>query len=121
MATAAVLLATGTMLGAAASHGLESRLDAAALNSLQTGVDYQLLHALGILALAMYGDRQAPGKLFTNAVLVLIAGILLFCAGVYSSALGGPYVINLLAPVGGIGLMAGWLLAAVALFRRPSG
>lgn len=118
MAAAALLLAIGTVIGAGASHGLEARLDAASLSTLQTGVDYQLLHSLGILALAVHGARQNAATLLAVSVLVLLAGVVLFCSGVYASALGAPYVVTLLAPIGGTSLIVGWFLAAVSLLKQ---
>lgn len=116
---AAFLMAIATGLGAYASHGLDSVLDAEALSSFKTAVDYQFIHALGLIAVAIYGERHADAKLLVLAGLLLTLGIVLFSGGVYASSLGGPGWISSLAPTGGIGLIAGWLVVAIAMWQKP--
>jgi uncharacterized membrane protein YgdD (TMEM256/DUF423 family) len=113
-ALAALLLAVATALGAAASHALEPILDADALGTFETAVHYQFIHALGLLALAAYAERRPERKLLTLPAGVLLAGIVLFCSGLYSSSLDGPGWLAKLAPVGGVGLIIGWLTVAAA-------
>lgn len=115
LALAAVMLALATGLGAIASHALDGVLDAAALRSFSTGVDYQFVHSLGLLGIAIYGERHPEMRLLAIACLLLVAGIVLFCGGVYASSLGGPGWIAGLAPAGGVSLIVGWLVAAVAV------
>ena len=114
MAAAALLLALATALGAIASHALGGSLDADALHSFETAVQYQFIHSLGLLAVAILAERRPSRPLLLGASL-LLTGILLFCGGVYASSLDGPRWIARLAPAGGVILIAGWLLAAVAL------
>lgn len=115
IAFAALLLAVATGLGAVASHGLGNVLDPDALRSFSTGVDYQFVHALGLLGLSIYGERQPAMRLLAAASLLIVAGIVLFCGGVYASSLGGPGWIAGLAPAGGVCLIVGWLVAAIAV------
>jgi uncharacterized membrane protein YgdD (TMEM256/DUF423 family) len=116
MATAALLMAIATGLGAWASHGLANLLDASALRTFETAVGYQFVHALGMLGLGMFCTQQPGVRVPGLAALVLLAGILLFCGGLYASSLGGPEWIASLAPVGGIGLIVGWILAGLGLW-----
>jgi uncharacterized membrane protein YgdD (TMEM256/DUF423 family) len=117
MAAAAVLLAVATALGAISSHALGGSLDADALHSFETAVEYQFIHSLGLLAVAILADRQPSRPLVIGAVL-LLAGILLFCGGVYASSLDGPRWVAGLAPTGGVGLIAAWLLVAFAVLDQ---
>jgi uncharacterized membrane protein YgdD (TMEM256/DUF423 family) len=117
IAIAALSLAEATVLGAIGSHLLGSRLDADALSTFGTGVDYQFIHSLGLLAIAIYGDRYAGTRLLGIAALLLLAGILLFCSGVYVSSIGGPEWIAGLAPAGGVSLIAGWVVVAIAVLQ----
>jgi uncharacterized membrane protein YgdD (TMEM256/DUF423 family) len=116
MAVAAVLLALATALGAIASHALEGTLDADAIHSFETAVDYQFIHSLGLLAIAILAERQ-PSRLLLLAAFLVLAGILLFCGGVYASSLDGPRWIAGLAPTGGVGLISAWVLVAIAVLR----
>ena len=115
-AVAAILIATATGIGAWESHGAAT-LDADALRSLGTAVDYQFFHALGLLGVAIAIERHRNSGLLTIAALILLGGIVLFCGGVYSSSLGGPGWITSLSPVGGMSLILGWILVAVAALR----
>jgi uncharacterized membrane protein YgdD (TMEM256/DUF423 family) len=116
IAASALLLALATALGAIASHALGGSLDADALHSFETAVEYQFIHSLGLLAVAILAERQASRPLLIAAAL-LLAGILLFCGGVYASSLDGPGWIARLAPAGGMILIGSWLLAAAALLH----
>jgi uncharacterized membrane protein YgdD (TMEM256/DUF423 family) len=116
MATTALLLAAATALGAIGSHAFAGSLDPDALHAFETAVEYQFIHALGLLAIALYLERQ-PSRLLGAAAMLLLAGILLFCGGVYASSLDGPRWIARLAPTGGVSLIAGWLLVAFAVIQ----
>jgi len=115
MALAALLLGIGTALGAVASHLLEGSLGADALHAFETAVDYQLIHAVGLFALAAYGALHPRLRLLGLAAMLVTLGILLFCGGVYASSLDGPRWLARLAPSGGISLILGWIVAAVTL------
>lgn len=120
-AVAALLMAVATGLGAWASHGLESTLDADALHAFETAVSYQFVHALGLFGICLYAGKRGTPKAVWLAALIVLGGIVLFCGGVYASSLGGPRWISSLAPAGGIALIAGWLLfGTAALLVRPS-
>lgn len=114
IAVGAALLAVATGLGAWASHGAEAVLGPAALRTFETGVDYQAVHSLGLLAVGIFGERIRGRKLAIVGSLLTV-GILFFCGGVYASGLGGPGWITSLAPVGGISLIVGWFALAVAV------
>jgi uncharacterized membrane protein YgdD (TMEM256/DUF423 family) len=118
MAFAALLLAVATALGAVASHALEGSLGPEALHSFETAVEYQFIHSLGLLAVAIYAERHAESKALRIAATLLLVGILLFCGGVYASSLDGPRLIARMAPTGGVSLIAGWLLVAFAVLRQ---
>lgn len=112
IALAALMLAIATALGAIASHALDGVLDAAALRTFETGVEYQFVHSLGLIAVSVYAERCPRVKSLTLAGALLFAGIVLFCGGVYTSSLNGPAWIVSLAPVGGVSLILAWLVVA---------
>lgn len=117
-AAAALLVAAATGIGAWESHAAAAMLDAGAQRSLATAVDYQFFHALGLLGVALLIGLRPDARLAKLGALILLGGIVLFCGGVYSSSLGGPGWIASLAPVGGMGLILGWLVVAVAALGR---
>jgi uncharacterized membrane protein YgdD (TMEM256/DUF423 family) len=114
----AVLMALATIIGALAAHTLRDRLPAVRYEVLQTAVLYQFIHALGLLLLGAL-ERQRQDRLLRMAADLLLAGVLLFSGSLYLLLAGAPVAIGALTPLGGLCLIAGWLLAAVALWRAP--
>jgi len=112
----AVLLAVGVALGAFGAHGLEGRLSTDRLATFETAVRYQLVHGVGLLALAAL--MRPASRSAQWAGVVLAGGASLFALVLYLLALGGPRWLGAVAPLGGAGMIAGWLLVAVALLRR---
>lgn len=121
MAVAALLIAIATGLGAWASHGLQSMLDQSALRAFETAVTYQLVHALGLFVVGVLGMRQGRGNALAPGALVLLAGIVLFCGGIYASSLGGPEWLSSVAPAGGIGLIVGWIAIGAGVWLSRAG
>ncbi|MFU2488786.1 DUF423 domain-containing protein [Thauera sp. WH-1] len=114
----ALLAALGVALGAFGAHGLRSLLDATALAWWQTAVQYQMWHAIGLIALAALRLR---GSLLPAALLA--AGTVIFAATLYAMALGGPRWLGAVTPVGGSLMILGWLALAWRVLqcaaRRP--
>jgi uncharacterized membrane protein YgdD (TMEM256/DUF423 family) len=111
---AAVLLALATLIGAVATHALHGRLSPESYQVLQTAVHYQIFHSLGLLALGVLLDRL-PLRMLRAAAWLLFAGVLLFCGSLYLLLAGAPRMFGVLTPIGGLALIAGWIVAAVAL------
>jgi uncharacterized membrane protein YgdD (TMEM256/DUF423 family) len=112
---AAALGASAVVLGALGAHALQSRLDEAALRMWHTAVEYQFWHALALLALAGFITAQAS-RVWRASALAFIAGTLLFCGSLYALALGAPRWVGVITPLGGMALIAGWLLFGVAMW-----
>jgi uncharacterized membrane protein YgdD (TMEM256/DUF423 family) len=113
---ACVLLALATAIGALAAHALRTRLSADHYAVLQTAVLYQFIHALGLLILgALAAQRRIRG--LDAALLMLLAGVVLFPGSLYLLLCGAPRWLGILTPLGGVCLIAGWSLAALALWR----
>lgn len=91
-------------MGAFAAHGLQGSLSAGQLAAVQTAVQYQMWHALALLAVA----RMQPGCWRQWATVFFVTGILCFSGSLYVLVFTA-WRPGLLTPVGGILLMAGWL------------
>src|SRR5262249_41792138 len=101
-------------MGAFAAHGLKAILDPAALAWLETGSRYELMHALALLAVALLirDARDASRRLLQAAGLAFLLGSVLFAGSLYLLALTGMTAIAWLTPLGGAGLLIGWLVLA---------
>jgi uncharacterized membrane protein YgdD (TMEM256/DUF423 family) len=105
--------ALAVMLGAFGAHALKNELDAAALQTWHTAVEYQFWHTLALLAAAL-----APPSRWRGACAVAFAiGIVAFCGSLYALALGAPHVVGAITPLGGACFIAGWIGLAAAFWR----
>ncbi|MFB9886447.1 DUF423 domain-containing protein [Balneatrix alpica] len=105
-------------LGAFAAHGLKARLDAYSLQIINTAAHYQLVHAVALLALAwlLQQHPQLSGLLRWQAS-CWIVGVVLFSGSLYLLGMTGIKWLGAITPLGGLLLLAGWLLLAWAGYR----
>lgn len=109
------------LLGAFGAHSLERILPPEQMESFMTGAEYQLVHAAVLLGVAMLMSRYEMTVL-AGAGWAFIFGVAFFSGGLYLHALTDKAVFAFLAPVGGMGLMAGWIFvfAAAVIHARSS-
>ena len=116
LATAALLIALATLLGALGAHALQDRLDPHRLATFEVAVRYQFLHALGLLAIGTL-MRHGPALRLTAAAIMIIAGIVLFSGSLYLLTFGAPRFLGMVTPFGGVLLIGGWVAFAVSILR----
>ena len=115
-------------LGAFGAHGLKKVVSTDMLVAYQTGVQYQFIHSLVLLALAILLLMPAikpavADKLKWSANLMLV-GILLFSGSLYTMTLmsvtgGFPAWLGPITPIGGLAFIMGWIFLMVAAFKLP--
>lgn len=105
----------GVALGAFAAHGLRHSLPAEVLGIFQTGVQYQLIHALALLGVGILTLRWPSRWLFAAGALFTL-GILLFSGSLYLLTLTG-WRVGMVTPIGGVCLLSGWLCMGVAAWK----
>ena len=103
----------GVGFGAFGAHGLRGRLTPEMLAVFETGVRYQMYHALALLLTAALVPRM-PGKAMIAAGWCFTGGIVLFSGSLYLLAVTGVTVLGAITPIGGVALLAGWLSLIVA-------
>jgi uncharacterized membrane protein YgdD (TMEM256/DUF423 family) len=104
-AAGAALGALGVALGAFGAHALKARVDAEALGWWHTGVEYQMWHAVAVLALGLAGRSWVRMPAWG-----LVAGTLVFSSTLYAMALGAPRWLGAVTPVGGAAMIVAWTL-----------
>ena len=104
---------TAVALGAFAAHALKGQLSADLSGVFETGVRYQMYHALGLLAVAGAVARW-PGSAAAAAGWLFVAGTVLFCGSLYALSTSGPRWLGAITPFGGIAFALGWLALAWA-------
>jgi uncharacterized membrane protein YgdD (TMEM256/DUF423 family) len=116
IALAALLGASGVVLAAFGTHALRGRLAAPVFAAWDIAVDYQLLHAVALLALGLYAG--ATGRSVRLPAGLLALGLALFCGSLYLLAGAGVSAAGAFAPIGGMTLVAGWLSLLTLLRPR---
>jgi uncharacterized membrane protein YgdD (TMEM256/DUF423 family) len=106
----------GVALGAFGAHALKGRLDADLLATFEVGVRYQMVHALALLAVGWACTRW-PGALVNASGWLFVAGSVIFSGSLYALSLTGLRWLGAITPLGGLGLLAGWLCLAWAVAR----
>jgi uncharacterized membrane protein YgdD (TMEM256/DUF423 family) len=113
-----VLMALGVVLGAVGTHAMRARLTPDQLGVFETAVRYHIYNALGLLVMGAVALSATPPLLRWAAALIVV-GIVLFSGALYAASLGAPRFIHLLPPFGGMALITGWVVFAVAIWRVP--
>ncbi len=111
------------VLGAFGAHGLEPLIGAESIQTFETGVRYQMYHALLLLVLANTDFLTEHGK---RPVFVLVViGVVLFSFSIYFLATNSLTAfdfkrIALLTPLGGTLLIVGWIVMGVMVLRKST-
>ena len=113
----AVLSGLGVALGAFGVHGLAGVLVPADLAVFETGVRYQMYHALALVVLGLPGTRLSHA-LAKAAGWLFVLGVVLFSGSLYGLTLVGPRSLGMVTPFGGVTLLAGWGCLAAACWRE---
>lgn len=121
--TASVIGLISIILGAFGAHAFKEVLTAEQLVSFETGVRYQMYHALFLLFIAttsLLSDRQKK-TIFT----VTLIGLLFFSGSIYLLATQSLSGIDFkflgpVTPIGGLFLISAWLLSTIYVFRQKT-
>ena len=112
LAAGAILAALGVILGAFGAHALRDALGPVELGWWHTAVQYQMWHAIGLVALA-----ALPLPRLGLPAALLTAGTIIFSGTLYLMALTGARWLGAVTPLGGTLMIAGWLLVAWRALR----
>lgn len=120
LAAGAILMLLGVMLGAFGAHALQAQLTPRQLASYQTGVQYQMLHAFGLMIVAIVSQVSGVTPRLRWSARLMGAGMVFFCGSIYLMTAGAPRTLGMVAPVGGISFMAAWALLAWHALSKPA-
>ena len=116
----ALSAAIAVALGAFGAHGLRSVLTPDMLAVFETGVRYQMYHALALVALGLAGSARL-GRLANVAGGLFVMGSVGFSGSLYLLTLAGTKGIGLVTPLGGVMLLVAWGVLAVAALKAAPG
>jgi len=118
LAAGALLAALGVAMGAFGAHALRASLSAERMAVYQTAVQYHLWHALGLLLIGVLANQGPPSPMMNISGWLMLAGVVLFSGTLYALTLTGVRWLGMVTPVGGVALIAAWVMLAVAILRR---
>jgi uncharacterized membrane protein YgdD (TMEM256/DUF423 family) len=108
----------GVVLGAFGAHALKSVLTPDKLQSFETGVRYQIIHALALITLSIYCQQNQTNHISNKgigwAAHFFIVGCCLFSGSIYGLAVlsvihpSWSFILGPITPIGGLGLILGW-------------
>jgi uncharacterized membrane protein YgdD (TMEM256/DUF423 family) len=110
---------TAVIIGAFGAHGLEKVLDASAIATFETGVKYQMYHALLLLLIPVFALSEKTKR---TVWVLLLLGILFFSGSIYGLATNELTSfdftkIALITPIGGTLLIVSWLLIVIHFIK----
>ena len=113
----AVFGGLSVVIGAFAAHALKQRITGGALDTVETGVRYQFIHAVALLAAGVAGKDLWKIRKIQWACQCWALGVLLFSGSLYLMVATGWRGFGAVTPWGGAALIFGWLLMALGLGR----
>lgn len=102
-------------LGAFGAHGLKGRVPDRMIETFQTGAHYHLVHAVGLVLIGILALILPTAYRLSTAGWLNLAGQVIFGGSLYLLAVTGETWLGALAPIGGLCLMASWLVLALSL------
>ncbi len=105
-------------LGAFGAHGLRGRVADDLLVTWGTGADYLGMHALALLACGLLALHVPGSRLIGAAGWCFVVGSLLFSGSLFALVLSGVRGLGAVTPFGGMLLILGWGLLALAAWRN---
>ena len=122
-ATAAILGMIAIILGAFGAHALKKVLNVEELGTFETGVKYQMYHALFLCFIGL--STFLSDKTKKGIFILTVVGIALFSGSIYILATKNITGIDMKAfgivtPIGGLLLISAWFWLFLNLIRKKS-
>jgi uncharacterized membrane protein YgdD (TMEM256/DUF423 family) len=108
----------GVGMGAFGAHGLKNLLAPEMLTVYQTGVSYQMWHALGLVGIALAHRHEPESRLLHWAGWLMLIGIVLFSGSLYLLAIMDKKELGIITPFGGVSFLLAWLLLAIYATKK---
>ncbi|MXN92130.1 DUF423 domain-containing protein [Flavobacterium sp. Sd200] len=123
IATAAILGVTAIALGAFGAHGLKKLISPEAVLTFETGVKYQIYHALFLLFVG--GTNLVAEKTKKTILGLTVAGVFCFSVSIYFLSCNALFSFDfkkfgIITPIGGLLLMSAWTVLFLNIIKRKA-
>lgn len=120
---AAILGVLAIILGAFGAHALKRLLTLEQLNTFETGVKYQMYHALFLLFVGLSAQVSEVAK--KRIFYFVLVGVLFFSGSIYLLATNDLTtfdfkIIGFITPIGGLLLIIGWMCLFIDFLKKKS-
>ena len=118
-----LLAGLAVALGAFGAHGLRKVVSSENVAIYQTGVQYQMYHALALILVGILSERilnsylSYAGVLFVAGI-VFFSGSLYLIVSLYAMNKTIPTAVGILTPVGGLFFILGWICFLISLLKK---
>src|SRR5690606_26035030 len=111
---------TSVILGAFGAHAFKKILPAEKLASFETGVKYQMYHALLLIIIGLFLQFQSTFE--KSAAWCIITGTFVFSVSIYLLSFADHWGVNLkwlgpITPLGGLMMIIGWILLTAYFWK----
>ena len=115
----AVNAAIAVALGAFGAHALKEKLSEHYLAIWETAVQYQMFHALALIAIGILMSPTLFGSVtqLSWAGNLILAGIIIFSGSLYVLSLTGIGILGAITPIGGVAFIVGWIMLIIAAIK----
>lgn len=103
-------------LGAFGAHGLKEAVTPERLQTFETGVRYQMYHALALLFVGWLAT-VTPTRMLQWVGSLFVAGIVVFSGSLYVLVLTDTAWLGAITPFGGVAFISGWGVLGYALLK----
>jgi len=114
-------MALAVVLGAFGAHALKARLTSEQLYVWHAAVQYHVYHALGLFVVAALCHLLQDAAMVRLAGWLMVLGIVVFSGSLYVLTLSGVRWLGAITPLGGVALIAAWLVLAWGTWRDSGG
>ena len=111
-----VFAAISILFGAFGAHILKEKLSSDQLVVFEIATRYMMYHSFGLLIFGLLGYILNE-EIITVPGIMMVVGIVIFSGSLYLVALGGFKKFGMITPIGGVILIASWLIFAYNIYK----
>ncbi len=105
------------LIGAFGAHGLKARLTVENMAVFQTGVQYHLYHAVGLILLGLIALQIPITPYLRWSGWLMLVGIVLFSGSLYALSITNIHWLGMITPFGGLAFIIAWLLLTIGIMK----